>query len=233
MERRTRGILVLLGAAGLVAATGHRTAASTLLTFENTNTTTEQPLYGYGGLQWQNVQTMNTDWFVRDGGPINGYVTGAVSPPTVAWVPEDGLSNRASATLTSSAPFELKSAYLTSAWNDNLLLQVNAYLNGQPVGSRTIALNPSSPTMVNFNFPLADTVRLSASGGTPDPAFAPPLPPQSILPTPEFVIDNVTVDGPGVTPTPLPNPVPEPSALAVAGLLAAAGWWLRRKRACV
>ncbi len=86
MERRTHGILIVLAAAAFLSAANPTARASTLLTFENTYTSNEQPLYAYGGLSWQNVQTMNTDWWVRTGNPINGYVNGAVSPPTVAWV---------------------------------------------------------------------------------------------------------------------------------------------------
>jgi hypothetical protein len=230
MTRRTSGIFVLLVAAGLVAATDRRAGASTILTFEDTNTTAEQPLYSYGGLVWQNVQTMNTDWWVRTGNPINGYVNGAVSPPTVAWVPPDGTSSTATATVSSSTPFAFESAALTSAWNDNLLLQVTGYLHGQIVGSENVTLNPWTAKMVDFNFQQVDTVRLAASGGTYDPKFPrPSLDPQAIPPSPQFVIDNVTVDVPGF-PVPPPLPAPEPSALAVAALLTA-GWWFRRKRA--
>jgi PEP-CTERM motif-containing protein len=238
MERLIRSVFVLLTVAGLSTATERRAGASTLLTFENTNTTNEQPLTNYGGLLWQNVQTMNTDWWVSTGNPINGYVNGAVSPPTVAWVPADGNSSTATATISSTTPFAFDSAALTSAWNDKLLLQVTGYLNGQIVGSQSVTLNPSAPTMVNFNFPQVDTVRLSASGGTYDPAFPSPagVPPASIPPSPQFVIDNVTIDQPTVSPEPPPvlppvqSPVPEPSSLAVAGLLIA-GWWFGQKRA--
>ncbi|HEV3340637.1 MAG TPA: PEP-CTERM sorting domain-containing protein [Pirellulales bacterium] len=238
MERRIRSVFVLLAVAGLSAAMERPAGASTLLTFENTNTTNEQPLTNYGGLFWQNVQTMNTDWWVSTGNPINGYVAGAVSPPTVAWVPADGGSNTATATISSSTPFAFDSAALTSAWNDKLLLQVTGYLNGQVVGSQSVTLNPSAPTMVNFNFPQVDTVRLSASGGTYDPAFPSPpgIPSSEIPPSPQFVIGNVTIDQPTVSPEPPPvlppvqSPVPEPSSLAVAGLLIA-GWWFGQKRA--
>jgi hypothetical protein len=238
MERRIRSMFGLLAAAGLVAGTQRPVGASTLLTFENTNTTAEQPLTNYGGLLWQNVQTMNTDWWVSTNNPINGYVAGAVSPPTVAWVPALGTSNTAVATISSATPFAFESASLTSAWNDNLQLQAIGYLNGQIVGSQSVTLNPSAPTMVNFNFPQVDTVRLAASGGTYDPAFPSPpnVLPASIPPSPQFVIDNVTIDQPGVTPEPPPvqppvqAPVPEPSCLAIAGLLIA-GWWFHRKRA--
>ncbi len=229
MERRIRKVFILVAAAGLAAAMDGRAGASTLLTFENTGTTAEQPLYSYGGLSWQNVETMNTDWWVTDGNPINGYVTGAVSPPTVAWVPPDGTSDMATATVSSSTPFAFLSAALTSAWDDNLQLQVTGYLHGQVVGSQTVTLNPSGPTMVNFNFQQVDTVQFSASGGTLDPAFSTPNLPPSMPPTPQFVIDNVTVDAPGVSQPPLPTPAPEPSGLAIAGLLTG-GWWFLRKR---
>jgi hypothetical protein len=120
MERRTRGMFLLLAAAGLLAAMDRRAGASTLLTFEDTHTANEQPLGSYGGLSWQNVQTMNMDWWLRDGDPINGYVNGVISSPTVAWVPADGMSDRATATVSSSAPFAFESAVITSAWNDHL-----------------------------------------------------------------------------------------------------------------
>ncbi len=233
MERRIRAVFVLLAAAGLMAAMDRRGEASTLLTFEATNTTNEQPLYVYGGLNWQNVETMNTNWWVSTGNPINGYVTGTVSPPTVAWVPPDGTSDTATATLTSSTPFTFESAALTSAWTDNLVLHVTGYLDGQVVNSKTVTLNPSGPAMVNFGFQDVNTVRLSSSGGTIDPAFFTPTPSVPMRPPlPQFVMDNVTVDTADVTPPfvapPLPTPLPEPSSLAVAGLLAA-GWWFRRK----
>ncbi len=233
MERRIRGVLALLAAAGLAAAMERRAGASVLITFNNTNTTAEQPLYpGYGGLDWQNVQTMNTNWWVSMGAPINGYVSGAVAPPTVAWVPSDGFfSNTATATISSGTPFSFESAALTSAWNDNLQLQVTGYLNGQIVGSQSVTLNPWSPTIVNFNFPQVDTVKMVASGGTYDPAF--PVPegssPQSLPPTPLFVIGEVTADGPGLVAEPSQYPVPEPSCFAIAGVLIA-GWWLLPRR---
>jgi hypothetical protein len=208
-----------------------RAVASTLLTFEDTHTANEQPLYSYGGLGWQNVETMNTDRWLRDREPVNGYVNGAVSPPTVAWVPADGFSGRATATVSSSTPFAFQSAKLTSAWNDNLLLQVVGYLHGQIIGSQTVTLNPWSPKLVNFNFQQVDQVHFTASGGSLDPAFyGPNMPPVNIPPAPIFVMDNVTVDVPPVIPGPLPTPVPELSGLSVAVLLAA-GWWLRSKRA--
>jgi hypothetical protein len=223
MERRIRGVFVLLAAAGLATAMERRAGASVLITFNNTDTTAEQALYpGYGGLVWQNVQTMNTDWWVKSGEVINGYVNGAVAPPIIAWVPPDAaLSNTATAAISSGTPFSLESAALTSAWNDNLQLQVTGYLNGQIVGSQSVTLNPSGPTIVNFNFPQVDTIRMVASGGTYDPAF--PVPEGSsglsLPPSPQFVIGDLTVDGPGFTPEPSPPPVPEPSCFGIAGVL--------------
>jgi hypothetical protein len=212
----------------MMAAIDQQARASTLITFEDTHTAAEQPLYnGYGGLLWQNVQTMNTDWWAQTNNPINGYVYGAVSPPTVAWVPTDGLSDRASATISSSTPFGFISAALTSAWNDNLKLQVYGYLNGQIVGSQTLTLNPFSPTIANFGFQKVDTVELIASGGTRDPAF--PSPANATLPpSPIFVMDNITVDESGVSSPGHVSAAPEPSSFLV-GVLLAGAFGLRRR----
>jgi hypothetical protein len=62
MDRSTLRWRLLFAAGVLAAAVDRQAGASTLLTFEGTNTANEQPLYnGYGGLLWQNVQTMNTN----------------------------------------------------------------------------------------------------------------------------------------------------------------------------
>jgi hypothetical protein len=234
MERRLSRVFVLLAAAGLAAAAERRGEASTLLTFDDTGTTAEQPLYsGYGGLNWQNVETMNINWWVSSGNPTNGYVNGEVSPPIVAWVPANSaMASTATATISSSTPFAFGSADLTSAWNDNLVLKVIGYLDGQIVGTDTVTLNPSAPTLVNFNFADVDTVTLTASGGTRDPVF--PSGGSSPPPTPQFVMDNVLIGETGSTPPSSPPPVPEPSGIAIGGLLIA-GWWfhqryLRQKR---
>jgi hypothetical protein len=217
MERPMRRVFVLVAAAGLLAAMDRGAGALTLLTFQNTNTANEQPLYSYGGLNWHNVETMNTNWWLSDGDPVNGYVNGAVSGPTVAWVPLEGISDIATATVSSTSPFAFGSAALTSAWKDNLQLQVTGYLHGQVVGSQTVTLNPSGPTMVNFDFQRVDTVQFFASGGTLDPAF---VGTDASQPAPQFVIGNVTVD---------PTPAPEPSSFAVAALLTAGCWFFRRR----
>ncbi len=234
MDRCNVLVLGFLAATGVFVAMDGRAEGSAVITFEDTHTAAEQPLYnGYGGLDWQNVETMNTDWWVSDRDPINGYVNGATSPPTVAWVPVDApFVDRATATISSSTPFAFESAELTSAWNDNLVLKVIAYLNGQVVGSQTVTLNPSGPTLVNFDFAKVDTVRLSASGGTYDPAFN--SSPGS-APAPIWVMDDVTVGDPGTvttgSPSPgPPSPVPEPSGFAIAGLLAVAGWFYRNRK---
>jgi hypothetical protein len=242
MDRQTRRILVLLVVAGLIVVMDRRSDASTLVTFEDTNTAAEQPLYnGYAGLNWQNVETMNTNWWLQDGNPVNGYVNGAVSPPTVAWVPADGSSGIATATISSSTPFAFTSADFTAAWNDNLKLQITGYLDGQLVGSQTVTVNPSAPSLVNLNFAAVDTVQLNASGGTRDPAF--PTAGLDPPPSPQFVIDNVTLGGGSgnTSPTggsssnsgpPLPVPAPEPSSLAAAAILTAGAWLWRKRSRC-
>ena len=145
----------------------------------------------------------------------------------MAWVPADGLSNTPTATITSPPPFAFESAALTSAWNDKLLLKFTGYLNGQIGDSQNVTLDPSAPTMVNFNFPQVDTVRVSASGGTYDPAFPSPagVPTASIPPSPQFVIDHVTIGQPSVTPEPPPVQPPGQPPVQAPCLSARASQW--------
>lgn len=229
MMRSRTAMAAWLAALGATIGWCDTARASKLLTFDDIyGVASEMPIYsGYGGLDWQNVEVMNLDWWRSDGGPDNGYVRGATSGSQVAWVPSTGVSSTTSAVLSSSTPFAFTSAQLTSAWNDGLTVQVDGYLKGQLVGSRTFVLDPDAPTLADLGFDAVDVVRLTASGGTIDPAFAPrDGSPQ--LPTPNFVIDDVRLGSDGSQPTD-PPPVPEPSTLAFAGLVAA-GWWIRSRR---
>ncbi|MDG3007613.1 PEP-CTERM sorting domain-containing protein [Paludisphaera mucosa] len=225
---------------GVTFGGGGSARASKLLTFEDVyGVVGEMPIYsGYGGLDWQNVEVMNLDWWRNNLYAANGYVHGATSGSQVAWLPLSvATPGTTSAVISSPTPFGFTSAQLTSAWNDDLKVQVDGYLKGQLVGSRTFVLNPDGPTLAELDFKAVDSVRMTASGGTLDPAFGSPSDP-NWLPTPNLVIDDVRLDAaadpdgsPPTEPTgPIqPTPVPEPSTLAVAGLLVA-GWWLRSRR---
>ena len=233
MVRSRTAVVAWLVAFGAMIGAGGSAQASKLVTFDDIGVGGEMPIYsGYAGLNWQDVEVMNLDWWQRDGNPTNGYVHGLTSGSQVAWVPVYGPGDTTTAAFSSSTPFALTSAELTSAWNDNLTVRVDGYLKGQLVDSQTFVLNPNAPTLANLGFDEVDTVRLTASGGTLDPAFGPIT---SYHPAPNFVIDDLRLDdvassgGSQPTGSTEPAPVPEPSALAIAGLLVA-GWWLRWRR---
>ncbi|WP_165249045.1 PEP-CTERM sorting domain-containing protein [Paludisphaera soli] len=235
MMRSRTALATWLTAFAAMSAAGGSARASKLLTFDDVyGVASEMPIYsGYGGLDWQNVEAMNVDWWRNTGNPANGYVHGLTSGSQVAWVPTNG-SGTATAVLSSPTPFAFTGAALTSAWMDDLTVRVDGYLKDRLVGSRTVVLNTDAPTLAAFPFDAVDAVRLTASGGTLNPAYGSSDEP-GWLPALNFVLDDVRLDvasGPdGAPPTEPtdPTPVPEPSTLALAGLLAA-GWWLRPRR---
>ena len=56
------------------------------------------------------------------------------------------------ASITSANPFNLFSAYLTAAWNDNLQLEAKGYTNGVLIYDNTYTLSATNPTLINFNY---------------------------------------------------------------------------------
>ncbi len=156
---------------------------------------------GYGGLQWQN-------FYYIDGTtetPDSGYVNGIVSPNNVAY---NGFGN--SATII-GAPFDLDSAYLTAAWNDNLQLEVQGFVGATLTYDQTYTLNTTGSTLINFNDAGVDEVEFISSGGTPNPGLGGSGGEQ-------FVMDNLSI-----------TLVPEPSTFALASL-ATISLFLHRRR---
>jgi len=142
---------------------------------------------GYGSLTWSNFYYL--DAFTI--GQPSGFVAGMVSPPNVAYN-----SDGAPAAILGSSPFDLLTAYLTAAWNDNLRLEVRGYAGATLFYDNTYTLSATAPTLITFNYLGVTSVQFISSGGTQHSGYS-----GSGL---EFVMDNLTV---------MPTPTPPASTL--------------------
>jgi hypothetical protein len=138
---------------------------------------------GYGGLNWTNFNAINAVTVVTP----SGYPIDMVSSNNVAFN-----NNQSSpATIASANPFNLFSAYLSAAWNDNLQFEAKGYTNGVLVYDNTYILSPTNRTLINFNYLGVTEVDFIASGGTLHSGYSG----NGTF----FAMDNVNVaTGPGV-----------------------------------
>jgi uncharacterized membrane protein YiaA len=116
----------------------------------------------YGGLMWNNFVYL--DGFHLGG--VNGYQVAGVSPVNLAFN-----SGGSDATISNAVPFNLNSAYLTAAWNDNLLVNAKGYLHGALIYNQTYTLSAVAPTVITFNMRGVDQVVFHSSGGTLHPGY--------------------------------------------------------------
>jgi hypothetical protein len=99
---------------------------------------------GYGGLTWSNFIVLDGVHYVSN---PSGYAAGVVSTNNVVY---NGFGSAAS--ITNANPFNLFSAYLTAAWNDNLQVETKGYANGVLIYDNTYILSATNPTLINFNY---------------------------------------------------------------------------------
>jgi len=114
---------------------------------------------GYGGLQWNNFEVVNTVYQLNYG--RNGVVNGMVSPQNVAF------NSGGSAANFSDGTFNLNSAYLMAAWNDGLQVEVQGFVGTALVYDNTYSVGTQGSTLVNFNYLGVDKVKFISSGGVP------------------------------------------------------------------
>lgn len=157
---------------GLCAAAALEANATRLLTFDELD-----PQGGagpmpadYAELKWDNFGLMKPLATPLVGG---GYVNGIVSPDNVAF---PALANGNGSTTggfrtVGGALFTLESAYLTAAFNDGLQVQVFGYVGGVEKYRNIYTVNPTEPTLIQFNYVAISRVALVSFGGTPNPSF--------------------------------------------------------------
>jgi hypothetical protein len=151
-------------------------STTNLVTFDDLPDQTSIP-NGYAQLNWSGFEVITA---IGD-----GYTSGLISPPNVAFNPYGY-----DASISSSTPFNLISAYLTAAVVPTMEVQVEGWVGTDLVYDQTYGLSESSPTLVNFNYAGVTQVTFIGSDGSP------------------FVMDNLTVSSPSFTNSPSPSPSP-------------------------
>ena len=131
---------------------------------------------GYGGFTWENMYYLDPVYYNTN----SGYMAGMVSQPYVAF------NAAAGAAAVSDGIFSFGGAYLTGAWNDDLNIQVNGYLDGSLKYSQTVVVSSTAPTWFDFNYYGIDKLGFSSWGGTPNPNYTTGA-------GAHFVMDNFTI----------------------------------------
>jgi hypothetical protein len=135
---------------------------------------------GYGGLQWTNFGVL--DGTAQKGS--EGYFLGTVSRKNVAFN-----LNGDPASISRSAPFTLKSAYITEAFLNHMQLRVQGFLGTTLRYDNVYGPSASAPTLFSFNYVGVDRVIFTSLNDSqfamdnllvvldrvpPPPPFAPP-----------------------------------------------------------
>lgn len=144
---------------------------------------------GYGGLNWDNFWILDA---VNYGLNPSGYLNGMVSSNNVAF---NAFS--ADAYIVSGPAFTFNSAYFTGAWNDDLTIRVQGWLDGVMLYNTSFLVDTTGPTQMFFGWTV-DYLVFSSSGGTDNPD----LPGSGT----HFAMDNFEY-----------NAVPEPATLVLLG----------------
>ncbi|MEH1937071.1 MAG: PEP-CTERM sorting domain-containing protein [Nostoc sp.] len=187
-------------------------AQATVLTFDDIAPISDfDPIpNGYGGFNWDNFYYRNgSDSAVL----LTGYDNGRVSGDYVSfnWFGDPAL--------ISDSVFDFNSAYLTAAWNDGLSVTVEGLNNGATLYSKTVVVDTTQPTLVNFDYFGVDQLRFTSFGGV-EPDYL-----QKKGGGTQFALDNFTFNEKA---TSVPEPTFLPALLSIATL--SAGSVLRRKQ---
>lgn len=191
-------------AAASAALLGSGAAQATLITFEDLQTADAPAVSsGYADLSWSTFHVVDGTTI-----PGSGYSAGIISGHNVLFNTRGD-----AASFGRLSGFQLDSAYFTSAWINGLTLTVLGYVDADNVAdySTQIVLSTSTPLLVNFGW--TDLTRVVF---TPENAGL----------GRQFVIDNLSIDGPAAQ----QQAVPEPGSIALALLgLAVAGLLTQRR----
>lgn len=141
---------------------------------------------GYNGLNWDNfgyVDSADSMW-VGD----SGFKTGRVSGDNVAF------NEWASASSANGSLFDFNGAYLTGAFRDGLVIQVEGFVNNILTYVETVIVDSDTATWFDFDFFGIDSLTFSSSGGVEVPGLAGS--------GTTFVMDNFTFNEVAAVPLP-------------------------------
>jgi hypothetical protein len=133
---------------------------------------------GYGGLNWD-----NTMWsFQQDPSHPGCGISDALPPGAIAAFSANPYWGVITAPIGET--FTLNAAYMASAWWHPLTLEVNGYLAGRLIYTRTYDLSPTALSLVEFPSQIIDCATLKpwASDGGGDPFID------------QFCMDSLTIN---------------------------------------
>jgi len=142
---------------------------------------------GYHGYLWSQFGVLNAT------NSSNGYFTGMVSTPNVAY------NNFTNPTEIDSVGtnFNFLSVYLTAAWTSNMNVRVQGFSGAQQLYDQTVVVSWPVQTQFAFNYQNINRLTFTTSGGV-YAGFG--------TVGPWFAMDNLNI-----------VPVPEPSAILLTG----------------
>ena len=128
-----------------ILAYGASVVPTNLITFDDLPATTNgiQVTNDYRGLSWSNFYALDALHYPN----TSGYQVGMISASNVAYN-----ANGSPAAISSASLFNLVSAYLTAAWNQNLQVQALGYNGPALLYSNTYVLSATNPTLINFYY---------------------------------------------------------------------------------
>ena len=187
-------------------------AQATVLTFDDIAPISnyDQIPNGYGGFNWDNFGYLNGS---GTGSSLTGYDNGRVSGDYVSF------NLFGDPALVSDSIFDFNSAYLTAVWNDGLSITVEGLKSGATLYSKTVVVDTTQPTLVNFDYFGVDELKFTSFGGV-EPDYL-----KQKGNGIQFTLDNFTFNE---KVTSVPEPTLLPALLSIATL--SAGSVLRRKQ---
>lgn len=117
----------------------------------------------YCALHWQGFLYENVPASSQQSGVSSGYVNGLVSGSNVAFTGAQGPE------LSSSSLFDLNSAYVTSAWRDDMQMEVLGFAGGLLKYDVTYTLQSTAVSLIHFDMVGVDSVHFNTYGGTVHP----------------------------------------------------------------
>ncbi|MCW5312796.1 PEP-CTERM sorting domain-containing protein [Nostoc sp. KVJ3] len=188
-------------------------AQATVLTFDDIAPISyyDQIPNGYGGFNWDNFYYVNgSSPRVTRTGEDNGRVSGD-------YVAFNGFGEPS---LVSDSIFDFNSAYLAATWNNGLSVTVEGLKSGATLYSKTVVVDTTQPTLVNFDYFGVDELKFTSFGGV-EPDYLKEMGGGGT----QFALDNFTFNEKA---TSVPEPTLLPALLSIATL--SAGSALRRKQ---